>query len=142
VCEKLSVEPGQAVEWSPDASTSVAVEFDHGHVRSHHLPLLLMHALCVQAGPSKNMNWFNANGNGSTTPAGRRGTDADAMNGNAVMFDAGKILTVGGSPSYVNSVATAHANLVSVLSAGELIGCPLLSGEIAGSHLCANIIMY
>ena len=58
------------------------------------------------------MNWYDANGNGSTTPAGRRGTDSDAMNGNAVMFDAGKILTVGGSPSYVNSVATSHANLV------------------------------
>ena len=72
-----------------------------------------MHPLHVQAGPSKSMNWYDANGNGSTAPAGRRGADGDAMNGNAVMLDAGKILTVGGSPSYVNSVATAHANLVS-----------------------------
>ena len=72
-----------------------------------------MHPLHMQAGPSKSMNWYDANGNGSTAPAGRRGADGDAMNGNAVMLDAGKILTVGGSPSYVNSVATAHANLVS-----------------------------
>ena len=63
-----------------------------------------------QAGPSKHMNWYNPNPGGSTSPAGLRGNDADAMNGNAVMFDAvaGQILTVGGAPSYqVRPVTTA-----------------------------------
>ena len=49
------------------------------------------------------MNWYNpGSGMGSTTPAGRRGNDADAMNGNAVIYDAvaGKIFTCGGAPSY------------------------------------------
>ena len=51
-----------------------------------------------QAGPSQAMNWYNPSGNGGTgsvTPAGKRGTDSDAMNGNAVMYDAanGLILT-------------------------------------------------
>ena len=61
-----------------------------------------MVAPLVQAGPSAHMNWYSANGNGGTVPAGSRGSDADAMNGNAVMYDAvaGKILTVGGAPSY------------------------------------------
>jgi len=47
------------------------------------------------------MNWYSPNLN-ATAPAGTRGTDADAMCGNAVMYDAvaGKILTVGGSPNY------------------------------------------
>ena len=51
------------------------------------------------------MNWYSIPGN-STTPAGLRGTDADAMNGNAVMFDAvaGQIFTTGGSPIYSNGV--------------------------------------
>lgn len=35
-----------------------------------------------QAGPSKAMNWYNTAGTGSTTGAGNRGTDLDAMNGN------------------------------------------------------------
>ena len=72
-----------------------------------------------QAGPSKAMNWYGtlqADGKtpsgGSTTPAGPRGDDNDAMCGNAVMYDAaaGKILTVGGATSYqgVNSTANAH----------------------------------
>ena len=94
-----------------------------------------MHARCVQAGPSKNMNWFNANGNGSTTPAGRRGTDGDAMNGNAVMYDAGKILTLGGSPSYVNSVATAHANLVGAVRRC-LHECQWLSYKVVNGYVC------
>ena len=48
------------------------------------------------------MNWYNPNKGGSTTPAGLRGDDADAMNGNAVMYDAvaGKIFTAGGAPDY------------------------------------------
>ena len=44
------------------------------------------------------MNWYTTTGSGTTKPAGQRGTDADAMCGNAVMYDAanGKILTAGG----------------------------------------------
>ena len=47
------------------------------------------------------MNWYSPNLNTSVT-AGARGTDPNAMCGNAIMFDAvnGKILTVGGSPNY------------------------------------------
>ena len=52
------------------------------------------------AGPSRAMHWINTNGNGSFQRAGRRGDDRDAMNGNAVMYDIGRILTLGGSTSY------------------------------------------
>jgi galactose oxidase len=52
------------------------------------------------AGPSKQMNWITTAGNGSITSAGDRGDGADAMNGNAVMYDIGKILTVGGATAY------------------------------------------
>ena len=51
----------------------------------------------LQAGPSQAMNWYTTSGTGGTTPAGTRADDTDAMNGNAVMYDAGKILTVGGA---------------------------------------------
>jgi galactose oxidase len=71
--------------------------------------------LVLQAGPSKAMNWYSTTGGGSTTPAGTRGQDGDAMNGNAVMFDAGKILTVGGAPSYQNSSATTNAYVMSLI---------------------------
>jgi len=67
------------------------------------------------AGPSKQMNWITTVGNGSITGAGDRGDSADAMNGNAVMYDVGKILTVGGAAAYqdfgssVNTQATNRA---------------------------------
>lgn len=56
-----------------------------------------------QAGPSRAMNWFFANESGSYTPAGPRSDAEDSMCGNAVMYDIGQILTVGGSSSYDNS---------------------------------------
>ena len=52
------------------------------------------------AGPSTQLNWFTASGDGTTTPAGRRSDAPVMMHGNAVMYDAGKILTVGGGPNY------------------------------------------
>ncbi|KAF5022668.1 hypothetical protein F66182_5286 [Fusarium sp. NRRL 66182] len=77
-----------------------------------------------QAGPSTAMNWYYTDKDGSTTPAGQRGSDrgvaADAMCGNAVMFDAvkGKILTNGGTPNYQDSDATADAHIVTIGNPG------------------------
>jgi len=76
-----------------------------------------------QAGPSKAMNWYNPNGNngtGSYIAAGMRGTDSDAMNGNAVMYDAvnGLILTIGGAPEYQYSNPTTNANVIKISNPG------------------------
>jgi hypothetical protein len=49
-------------------------------------------------GPAKTMHWFNIAGDGTQNVAGTRAGGSDQMNGNAVMFDSGKILTVGGAP--------------------------------------------
>jgi galactose oxidase len=68
----------------------------------------------LQAGPSRAMNWYSTSGSGGTTPAGNRADDRDAMNGTAVMYDAGKILTVGGATSYGDVAATANAYVLSV----------------------------
>jgi galactose oxidase len=69
-----------------------------------------------QAGPSAQMHWITTTGAGSITPAGNRGDAGDQMNGNAVQYDIGKILTVGGAPSYQDSNATATANIVDISS--------------------------
>ncbi|GIE93491.1 hypothetical protein Ari01nite_09560 [Paractinoplanes rishiriensis] len=67
----------------------------------------------LQAGPSRRMNWYSADGTGSVTTAGTRG-GTDAMNGTAVMYDTGKILAVGGATSYEGVEATADAHLITV----------------------------
>jgi len=59
-----------------------------------------------QAGPSKQMNWITTTGNGTITAAGNRGDSADAMNGNAVMYDVGQILTLGGATAYQDFAPT------------------------------------
>ena len=67
-----------------------------------------------QAGPSAQMHWITTTGAGTITSAGARGSAGDEMNGNAVLYDVGKILTVGGAPDYQNSNATAVANVVDI----------------------------
>ena len=75
-----------------------------------------------QAGPSKAMNWYGTTGDGSQKPAGPRNNDGDSMNGNAVMYDAmnGKILTVGGAPSYQQSQATTNAHVITIGAPGNI----------------------
>ncbi|CAG8953891.1 hypothetical protein HYFRA_00010852 [Hymenoscyphus fraxineus] len=69
-----------------------------------------------QAGPSKAMNWYGTSGSGSRAAAGTRAADPDAMDGNAVMYDAaaGKIVTFGGSPNYDPSDATKNVHLITI----------------------------
>ncbi|OGE52921.1 hypothetical protein PENARI_c009G11773 [Penicillium arizonense] len=67
-----------------------------------------------QAGPSKAMNWYGTSGDGTTNSAGSRTGDEDAMCGNAVMYDTGKILTFGGSPWYEDKPATTNAAIITI----------------------------
>lgn len=69
-----------------------------------------------QAGPSRAMNWYGTSGTGSQKTAGLRANDPDAMNANAVMYDAlnGKILAVGGAPDYTQSPATNNAHIITI----------------------------
>lgn len=66
------------------------------------------------AGPSKEMHWFDLQGHGAVTSAGLRGNDDHAMNGNAVMFDTHRILTLGGAPDYQNRWATSAAHVIDI----------------------------
>jgi len=62
-----------------------------------------------QAGPSAQMNWITTSGTGTITSAGNRGADPYSINGNAVLYDVGKILKVGGAPAYQQSTGTTYA---------------------------------
>jgi galactose oxidase len=68
------------------------------------------------AGPSAKMNWFDTTGSGSYTSAGNRGTSAYAMNGNAVMYDVNRILTLGGAPAYDEAAASNRAYTIDITS--------------------------
>jgi galactose oxidase len=72
------------------------------------------------AGPSRTMHWITTAGSGSITSAGTRADAPDMMNGNAVVYDIGKILTVGGAPSYQDSDATARAYTVDINGAAPV----------------------
>ena len=69
------------------------------------------------AGPSPNMGWIDPRGNGSSVPAGRRGDDQPSLGGPVVMYDAGKILKVGGATWNGNTPASAGAYLIDTTGA-------------------------
>lgn len=72
------------------------------------------------AGPDATLRWIDTTGNGRIVEAGKRGDDAYSISGNAVMYDVGKILTVGGAPAYDNGVASASAYVIDI-SAGPQV---------------------
>ncbi len=66
------------------------------------------------AGPSREMHWIDTAGSGSYRSAGNRGSDPYAMNGNAIMYEPGRILAVGGAPAYNNGQATTNATVIDI----------------------------
>jgi galactose oxidase len=60
------------------------------------------------------MHWITTSGTGSIVASIRRGDDEDAMNGNAVMYDIGKILTIGGAQNYDNGAASNRAYMIDI----------------------------
>jgi galactose oxidase len=68
------------------------------------------------AGPSVKMNWFDTTATGTYTSAGNRGSDSYSMNGNAVMYDVNRILTLGGAPAYDEAAASNRAYTIDITS--------------------------
>ncbi|WP_166786480.1 galactose oxidase-like domain-containing protein [Cryobacterium sp. TMT2-15-1] len=66
------------------------------------------------AGPSRRMNMYTTSSTSAVQDLVLRADSGDAMNGNAVMYDVGKILTLGGSPAYQDSDATARAHAIDI----------------------------
>lgn len=65
------------------------------------------------AGPSVMTHYISTVNDGYIRETGRRGTH-DAMNGNAIMYDIGKLLTVGGASEYDTSPATKEAFVITM----------------------------
>lgn len=103
----------------PNALVSPMLTSDvRGYYRSDNHAFLFgwKNRTVFQAGPSIAMNWYGTTGTGTVTGAGNRGTDGDAMNGNAVMYDAGagKILTCGGATNYQTDTARTNAFVITI----------------------------
>ena len=89
------------------------------------------------AGPSRRMNMFTTSGTGGVQDLGLRADSSDAMNGNAVMYDVGRILTLGGSPGYQNSDATARAYTIDINNGVTVTR----TGDMAARRTFANSVV-
>ncbi|PSN67470.1 galactose oxidase [Corynespora cassiicola Philippines] len=93
-----------------------------------------------QAGPSRNMNWFDTKGAGAVHPAGLRYAANDSMCGVHVMFDTGKIFSAGGSQIYHNSPGQAFAHLTEIGDAGQEARVERLP-DMAYPRAFANVVV-
>jgi len=77
--------------------------------------------LIFHAGPSHMMHWIDLKGgtDGNVTESVVRGNHFHGMNGNAVMYEYGKILTLGGAKSYngEDGLPTDEAYVIDILGA-------------------------
>ncbi|MEO6082426.1 MAG: galactose oxidase-like domain-containing protein, partial [Umezawaea sp.] len=90
------------------------------------------------AGPSAKMHWVDTTGQGKVTDAGGRGDSADAMNGNAVMYDVGRILTVGGATAYQDVDATSRAYAVDITGTTPKV---VRVGDMAAARAFSNSVV-
>ncbi|HET6860703.1 MAG TPA: discoidin domain-containing protein [Streptomyces sp.] len=93
----------------------------------------------LQLGPSKQLNWISTTGNGSITAAGTRADSQDAMNGNAVAYDVGKLLTLGGAPAYENTDATRRAYTVDLNGGAQPISTR--TGDLTQARSFSNSVV-
>ncbi|MFF3402358.1 discoidin domain-containing protein [Streptomyces sp. NPDC002659] len=93
----------------------------------------------LQLGPSKQLNWISTAGDGSITAAGTRADSPDAMNGNAVAYDIGKLLTLGGATAYENVKATRRAYTVDLNGGGKPVSAR--TGDLAHARAFANSVV-
>lgn len=87
--------------------------------------------LVFHAGPSAQMSWITTSGNGAMASAGKRGDDAYSMNGQAIMYDVGKILKTGGAPAYQNAAATANTYVIDINKAVADLNNPVVVRKTA-----------
>ena len=95
-----------------------------------------------QAGPSRRMHWLDirgTNGDGKITQSILRGSDDDAMNGNAVMYDVGRILTVGGAKDYGKGPGSRSTHIIDITQAEASVQ---KVGDMSSPRaLCSSVVL-
>jgi len=82
--------------------------------------------LIFHAGPSAQMSWITTSGDGAIASAGLRADDPYSINGQAVMYDVGKILKTGGAPAYQNAAATTNTYVIDINDAVADLNNPVV----------------
>ena len=79
------------------------------------------------AGPGVEMHWIGTQGPGSVSTIGPRGDDQFSVNGNAVMYDIGKVLKTGGGPAYEGVNANANSYVIDLNNGAQVRKIPSMA---------------
>jgi Domain of unknown function (DUF1929) len=105
----------------PGASADPLYGYESAYRSDNHGWLFATGNRVLYAGPGNKMTWYDTTGNGGLSSAGNRSDDGYAQNGNAVMYDRNKILTLGGANKYSEGVQASNRSYVIDLSAGSSV---------------------
>jgi galactose oxidase len=95
------------------------------------------------AGPAKTTHYLSLEGQGSVVAKAARGS-GDTMNGNALMYDIAKILTLGGSADYDDSPGTDEAHIITLDGTGttdDVTIEPVLNGMVYARVMSNAVIL-
>jgi galactose oxidase len=84
------------------------------------------------------MNWFTVAGAGGRRAGGTR-PGGDQMNGNAVMYDTGKILALAGAPDYENKPATTAASVITLT--GNTASARVTTSLTYSRAFCMSVVL-
>lgn len=88
------------------------------------------------------MHWLTTLNNGSIEVSIVRGDDTDAMNGNAVMYDIGKLLTLGGAANYGTGAASNRAYVIDISNSSNNAVTVKRSGNVNFARsLCNSVVL-
>ncbi|KAK8085106.1 galactose oxidase precursor protein [Apiospora hydei] len=97
----------------------------------------------LQAGPSRNMNWYDTKDTGAVQSAGTRAQDGDAMCGVFVMYDAvaGKVFTYGGGQAYTGFAATTSAHILTLGEPGQAVAAEKVGNGAYGRGFGNGVVL-
>jgi galactose oxidase len=99
----------------PDTSDLIGPDVEGTYRGDNHMWLFAQSDGWVfQAGPSAQMHWIDTKNGGSVSAGIPRGDDAYSINGNAVLYDTGKILKLGGAANYSSGFAVGTSYLIDI----------------------------
>ncbi len=101
--------------WRTLSGTPIAPIANSGDRGAEHPQIFLApNGKVFAAGASPTMYWYDINGNGSISSAGKRSDSPYSQVGAAIMYDVGKILTTGGSSQYDGGAGTVHSTTYAI----------------------------
>ena len=124
----------------PGASGDPISGYEDVYRSDNHAWLFSQGSRVLYAGPGNTMLWYDTTGTGGVASAGLRGDDEYSQNGNAVMYQQGKILKVSGAKLYSDPNTAANTNTY-VIDMGQTVSTRKVAPIKRGRGYASSVVL-